>query len=110
MDAERWFERLANATEDFEASAPAPARLKATIYSAVVQRLADTGPLLGLAETKAAGSGLCVFEEALAVVPSADSMNPCRVCHARLLAERLEPAPIFWPHCPYAAFHRQSSG
>jgi hypothetical protein len=34
------------------------------------------------------------------------SMNPCRVCHARVLAERVDHALIFWPHCPYAGFHR----
>jgi hypothetical protein len=33
------------------------------------------------------------------------AMNPCRVCHARVLAERLEHAPIFWPGCPYSEFH-----
>jgi hypothetical protein len=32
-------------------------------------------------------------------------MNPCRVCHARVLGERLERAPIFWPGCPYSEFH-----
>jgi hypothetical protein len=32
-------------------------------------------------------------------------MNPCRVCHARVLAERLDWAPIFWPGCPYSEFH-----
>jgi hypothetical protein len=83
--------------------------LKARIYSALVKRLSETGPLLSLTETKAAGSGLCVFEEAIAALPVGDrigSMNPCRVCHARILAERVEHAPIFWPHCPYSAFHR----
>jgi hypothetical protein len=33
------------------------------------------------------------------------SLNPCRVCHARALGERLEHAPIFWPGCPYSDFH-----
>jgi hypothetical protein len=33
------------------------------------------------------------------------SMNPCRICHARVLAERMEQAPIFWPGCPYSEFH-----
>jgi hypothetical protein len=109
-DDERWLERLAQEPDlAAEASASAPSRLKARIYSSLVQQLSQSGPLLSLGATKAAGSGLCVFEEAVAVLPVAEaigSMNPCRVCHARILAERVERAPIFWPHCPYAAFHR----
>ena len=56
------------------------------------------------------GRPLCVFEAVLSGAPAGqrvDSMNPCRVCHARILAEHLESAPIFWPHCPYASFHRR---
>ena len=110
MDDDRWLEQLAGEVPiDTAAPAPAPARLKAKIYSALVEQLSETGPLLSLAATTAAGSGLCVFEQAVAVLPLGErigSMNPCRVCHARLLAERLDRAPIFWPHCPYAEFHR----
>lgn len=110
MEDERWLEQLAGVV-DFDTAIPAraPARLKATIYSALVNELAHTGPLLSLAATKDAGSGLCVFEEAVRLLPAGErvgSMNPCRVCHARVLAERVDHAPIFWPHCPYAAFHR----
>lgn len=110
MNDERFLEQLAEAT-DFD-TAPrqrAPARLKSRIYSALVRKQAETGPLLSLAATKIAGSGLCVFEHGMVSLPVGDrigSMNPCRVCHARVLAERLDHAPIFWPHCPYAAFHR----
>jgi hypothetical protein len=110
MDEERWLERLAgDESVETAPAARAPARLKARIYSALVQQLAETGPLLGLTATKAAGSGLCVFEEVVAALPVGEgiqSKNPCRVCHARILAERVERAPIFWPHCPYSAFHR----
>jgi hypothetical protein len=91
------------------AAARAPARLKARIYSTLVEQLSETGPLLSLTATKAGGSRLCVFEEALAALPIGErvkAMNPCRVCHARVLAERVEHAPIFWPHCPYSGFHR----
>jgi hypothetical protein len=109
MDDERWLEQLAEMS-DIDTAAPerAPARLKAKIYSALIIRQSETGRLLSLAATKAAGSGLCVFEEALASLPGEriGSMNPCSICHARVLAERVEPAPIFWPHCPYAGFHR----
>jgi hypothetical protein len=111
MDDERWLERVAAATSpEADVPARAPARLKAQIYSAVVERMAQAGPLLTLQATKATGSRLCVFEAALAALPVGDrvgSMNPCRVCHARVLAERLDDAPIFWPGCPYAEFHRQ---
>ena len=110
MDDDRWLEQLAGEVPiDTATLSPAPARLKAKIYSALVEQLSETGPLLSLAATKAAGSGLCVFEQAVAVLPLSErigSMNPCRVCHARLLAERVDRAPIFWPHCPYAEFHR----
>ncbi|HLG58308.1 MAG TPA: hypothetical protein VI485_23385 [Vicinamibacterales bacterium] len=110
MDDDRWLEQLADMT-DFATGTPerAPARLKARIHSALVNQQSKTGPLLSLAATKAAGSGLCVFEQAIASLPVGErigSMNPCSVCHARVLAERLDHAPIFWPHCPYAGFHR----
>jgi hypothetical protein len=110
MDDDRWFEELAAMTAVATGTPErAPARLKARIYSALVSHQSTTGPLLSLAATKAAGSGLCVFEQAVASLPLGEgigSMNPCRVCHARVLAERVDHAPIFWPHCPYAGFHR----
>jgi hypothetical protein len=87
----------------------APRKLKSRIYSALVQAQAAEGGLLPLCESKAAGGGLCVFEEAVALLPSthaAQTRNPCRVCHARVLAERLENPPIWWPNCPYAQFKK----
>ncbi len=111
MDSDRFFSKLAEETDLFESdSQQAPARLKSRIYSTLVARLAATGPLLSLTETKKAGRSLCVFEAALdgvSVGERVGSMNACRGCHARYLAERLESAPIFWPHCPYAEFHRR---
>ena len=110
MDDDRWLEQLAGEVPfDTANLAPAPARLKAKIYSALVKQLSEMGPLLSLAATKAAGGRLCVFEQAVALLPAGGqigSMNPCRVCHARVLAERVDHAPIFWAHCPYAGFHR----
>jgi hypothetical protein len=106
MTDDLWFERLADATGAKEEATPA--RLKSRIYSAVVARMAESGPLLDLAVTKAAGNRLCVFEGALTVLPLGEgvrSKNPCRVCHARIAGERLDHAPIFWPGCPYAEFH-----
>jgi hypothetical protein len=70
--------------------------------------MARSGPLLDLKAVKEAGGHLCVFERAVAALPVGPgirSMNPCGVCHARVLGERMEHAPIFWPGCPYSDFH-----
>jgi hypothetical protein len=88
---------------------PAPARLKSRIYSALVMRMTEGGPLRTLAASKADGGRLCVFEQVVAAASLGEgvaSSNPCRVCHARVLGERLERAPIFWPGCPYSEYHR----
>jgi hypothetical protein len=87
--------------------ARAPSRLKSRIYSSLVLRQAESGPLRSLTETKAEGRKLCVFEELVQISPVGESVkmrNPCRVCHARLLGEQVEDAPIHWPHCPYVLF------
>jgi hypothetical protein len=106
MADDQWFEHLA-------ASAPAateeraPATLKSKVYSTVVARMAESGPLLDLKATAKSGGHLCVFEHALVMLPVATgvgSMNPCRICHARVLGERMARAPIFWPGCPYSEF------
>jgi hypothetical protein len=109
MTDDLWFERLAAADRE-PTSTSAPARLKSKIYSAVVSRMAESGPLEDLLVTKKAGGKLCVFENALTLLPIGPdlrSKNPCRVCHARVLGERLDHAPIFWPGCPYAKFHNR---
>jgi hypothetical protein len=108
MSDDVWFERLAEGTGD-QVPERAPARLKSQTYSALVARMAESGPLLDLARTTDAGGQLCVFETALTVLPvgpNVTSMNPCRICHARVLGERMDHAPIFWPGCPYSQFHR----
>ena len=107
MTDDLWFERLAGADRE-PAAARAPARLKSKVYSAVLSRLAESGPLEDLRRTRAAGGELCVFEHALTLLPigaALCSKNPCRVCHARVLGERMDRAPIFWPGCPYSEFH-----
>jgi hypothetical protein len=107
MTDDLWFERLAGLSDD--AGERAPARLKSRVYSALVTQMAESGPLLDLEETKNTGGHLCVFEHALTLLPLGQeigSTNPCRICHARVLGERLEHAPIFWPGCPYSEFHR----
>lgn len=109
MTEERWFEELARHT-DVEDAGPAlaSARLKSRIYSALTDQMAAGGRLLSLTATKAEGRQLCVFEQAVTLMPVSEelkSRNPCRVCHARGLGNRLEHAPIFWPGCPYSEFH-----
>jgi hypothetical protein len=106
MSTHRLLERIA---EGDAPAARAPSRLKSRVYSALVSRMTADGPLEDLVSTKAAGGRLCVFEEAVAALPLGQdlkSANPCRVCHARVLAERFEHPPIFWPGCPYAHFCR----
>jgi hypothetical protein len=104
------FERLAERTDRWDVDPRvASARLKARIYSALVRRQQESGPLSSLTETKAEGRGLCVFEQAWTLAPVGAGMkhyNLCRVCHARLLAEKMEKAPIYWSGCPYADFHK----
>ena len=105
-----FFAELASRSEEQSAEATAPSRLKSKIYSAIVRRQQQSGPLLSLAQTKAAGRALCFFENLVQIAPVGErpkSLNPCRVCHARLLAERVEKAPIYWPHCPYVAFQKK---
>jgi hypothetical protein len=51
-----------------------------------------------------------VFEDLVQIAPVGESLksrNPCRVCHARVLGENVEDAPIWWPHCPYVRFQNR---
>ena len=100
---EQCMERIADEVE-LTKSLAAPTRLKASVYSALMQRQAATGSLMSLTETKACGHELCVFEELVRIAPvgeKAKSLNICRACHARVLAEHMENAPIYWSGCPY---------
>jgi hypothetical protein len=90
--------------------ARAPSRLKSRIYSSLVLRQAESGPLRSLTGIKAEGRKLCIFEELVQISPVGEAVktrNPCRVCHARLLGEHVEAAPIYWPHCPYVLFQKR---
>ncbi len=106
---ESFFERISGAEAE-SISSPAPSRLKSRIYSALVRQQAQSGPLLSITETKAKRRQLCVFENLVEISPvgeKAKSLNFCRVCHARILAEAVENAPIYWQHCPYVGFQRR---
>ena len=102
-------ERLIAAAAD-QSTPRAPSRLKSRIYSRLTLAQAADGPLLSLPETKAAGRPLCIFEELVCIAPLGEaiqSKNCCRVCHARVAGERMEDAPIYWPHCPYVNFQNR---
>lgn len=104
------FARLADRAEPAEGAKRAPARLKARLYSALIRHQQASGPLLSLTDTRTAGSGLCVFEnfwEKLPVGEAAKRFNCCSICHARILGEQVERAPIYWGHCPYVAFGKK---
>jgi hypothetical protein len=103
-----FFEELARVTDAVPVNAPS--RLKARTYSALVRVAHREAPLCTLDESKAFGRGLCVFEELVRIVPAGEQpqrLNWCHVCHARLLAEYFENAPIFWPNCPYVRFQNR---
>jgi hypothetical protein len=104
-----FFDLLA-AKEDETSTLPAPSRLKSRLFSALIERQQESGPLASLNESKAAGGTLCVFEQLVSLVPLGTekrSFNYCGVCHARVLAERMENAPVFWSGCPYAGFQNR---
>ena len=104
---ERFMEELANA--DLTESERAPASLKARVYSAFLRRQVESGPLASLAESKLGARELCVFEQLVCIAPvgeTAKSFNICRVCHARVLAEHVNNAPIYWNGCPYVQFKK----
>jgi hypothetical protein len=105
---DRLFELLAKHSEEAQEER-APSRLKSRIYSALVRREQESGPLRALGETRANGYGLCVFEDLWRRAASGDEaqrFNCCNLCHARVLAEHLERAPIYWGNCPYAVFNK----
>ena len=87
----------------------APSRLKARLYSALVRKQQETGPLMSLEQTQRAGHGLCVFEKLVQIAPVSEAAQSpffCTACHARILAENFENAPIFWSCCPYVGFQK----
>jgi hypothetical protein len=100
------FELLAEGPGEAE-DERAPSPLKSRLYSALVRRQEESGPLRSLGETRAQGNALCIFEDLWQRATSGEAaqcFNCCSLCHARVLAERVERAPIYWSHCPYVAF------
>jgi len=107
---EQFFEQIAERAPQPSESASAPSKLKSRMYSALMRRQAASGPLASFTQAKASGHGLCCFEELVRIAPVGEqvkSLNICRVCHARVLGENLENAPIYWPNCPYVRFQNR---
>lgn len=84
----------------------ASSRQKSKLYSRMIATQELTGPLVQLGATQEQGRGLCVFEQIMALAPGTalQEYQYCKICHARVLGESVENAPIFWPNCPYAEF------
>ncbi len=104
-----FFEHLADLAGSGDEDATAPSRLKSKVYSSLMAHMEESGPLLDVHTTRSTHR-LCVFEDLVQITPlteSFGSVNFCRICHARILAERFENAPIHWRHCSYARFQNR---
>lgn len=109
-DVDDLWREFAEATDADAEPETAPARLRSNIFSRLAQEQTKQGPLASVSESKAAGRELCVFEEIMRIAPLGEDvkkLNYCRVCHARVLAETMDNAPIWWAGCPYAQFHKR---
>ena len=97
---------LQAADTETDASGRVSSRLRSRIFSRLLDLEQEQGRLRTLSASRAAGEKLCVFEAAVAALPSDElqSRNPCAVCHARVLGERVEQAPVYWSGCAYAKF------
>jgi len=104
-DTERQWQALL--ADDEEIWAAAPSSLKARLYSTLIRKQQETGPLASLDVSVADGHGICVFEKLMQIAPvgvAAKSPFFCTTCHARIVAEHFDNPPIFWAHCPYVKF------
>ena len=100
---------LRTLAERDDLSVAASPRLKSRLYSLLVRKLQETSALRSLSESKEAGYQLCQWEKFMTAVPGVGHVNHCHLCHARVLAERLEHVPLPWTGCPYARFHKPES-
>jgi hypothetical protein len=94
-------------TEGAEGVEGAPSSLKARLYSGLIRKQQESGPLASLKTSSSAGRKLCVFEKLVQITPIAEQAKSpffCEICHARLVAEHFENPPIFWAGCPYVKF------
>jgi hypothetical protein len=94
MSDNLWFERLAELTGDVTPER-VPARLTSKTYSALWPEWPNRGRCSISQQRKKPAHGCASSSTPLTVLPlgyDVRSMNPCRVCHARVLAERMEQA------------------
>ena len=85
----------------------APSSLKARLYSTLIRKQQESGPLASLQASVSAGHSVCVFEKLVQIAPVGEKAKShffCEVCHARVLAEHFDNPPIFWAGCPYVKF------
>ena len=107
---DRWLEEMTSEQATTPPHRRTPSRLKSRIYSELIRRQQAEGPLESLPATHEAGRRLCVFEDLVRIAPvgeKAKQFNCCSVCHARILGENVENAPIYWGNCPYVAFQNR---
>ena len=106
-DSEIEFRALLSEPE--EISERAPSSLKARLYSALIHKQQESGPLASLTASAKAGNAICVFEKLVQIAPVGEQAKSpffCEACHARVLAELFERPPIFWSGCPYVDFKK----
>ena len=109
MSNDKLWEDWARQVEEAD-NTPAPSCLKSKLYSSLINAQQQSGPLLGLKQTREQGHKLCVFERFVEMLPQQkdlQSFQYCNICHARVAGEKIENAPIFWPHCPYCEFQNR---
>jgi hypothetical protein len=102
--------RIFGQAQDSRDEVKASSRLKARVYSALIREQQRSGPLESLSDTQAREHGLCAFEKLVQIAPIGETAKTpffCWVCHARILAETIDGAPIYWNHCPYAKFQKR---
>lgn len=96
-------------SESLEIGEKAPSSLKSRLYSALVRKQQESGPLASLQVSIVAGHRICVFERVVQIAPVGEEAKTpffCELCHARLLAEQFDKPPIFWSGCPYVMFKK----
>jgi len=107
-EEERRFRELLSEAQ-IEIGGRASSSLKARLYTTLIHEQQKSGPLTSLDETVKAGYDICIFEKLVQIAPvneQAKSHFFCQVCHARVLGEIFDHAPIYWPDCPYVAFKK----
>jgi hypothetical protein len=79
----------------------APSSLKARLYTQLVRRQQESGPLASLDTSVTSGQSICMFEKLVQISPIGEKAKSpffCQTCHARVLAEHFDHPPIFWPN------------